>query len=196
MAIQQPMRGQEQDREQDQDQDQNQDGEKLLRGQYCLAYAQPVLPHKSKRLQSFFKLIQSHGPFKSEFNDVSIYIRSELHIKCPLHPVESSFNGERDRDPADGESLGPAAEKIILYVKVMGRPNRLINIGPLNASNPTLNLNVGIYVYRQAEPRNIRRRQSHQTRWPMAVKCKSQRSNLFRPMNSPKTKFAIQRGKI
>lgn len=42
-----------------------------LRGQYCLAYAQPVLPHKSKRLQTFFKLLQSHGPFKSEFNDVS-----------------------------------------------------------------------------------------------------------------------------
>ncbi|KAH8331979.1 hypothetical protein KR067_006582 [Drosophila pandora] len=61
MGIQQPMR--------DQDQDQDQDGEKLLRGQYCLAYAQPVLPHKSKRLQSFFKLLQSHGPFKSEFND-------------------------------------------------------------------------------------------------------------------------------
>ncbi|XP_064556313.1 nose resistant to fluoxetine protein 6 isoform X3 [Drosophila montana] len=40
-----------------------------LRGQYCLAYAQPVLPHKSKRLQTFFKLLQSHGPFKSEFND-------------------------------------------------------------------------------------------------------------------------------
>lgn len=43
----------------------------VLRGQYCLAYAQPVLPHKSKRLQAFFKLIQSHGPFRSEFNDVS-----------------------------------------------------------------------------------------------------------------------------
>ncbi|XP_002025449.2 uncharacterized protein LOC6600394 [Drosophila persimilis] len=45
------------------------DEETVLRGQYCLAYAQPVLPHKSKRLQTFFKLIQSHGPFKSEFND-------------------------------------------------------------------------------------------------------------------------------
>ncbi|KAH8396450.1 hypothetical protein KR222_010433, partial [Zaprionus bogoriensis] len=41
----------------------------VLRGQYCLAYAQPVLPHKSKRLQAFFKLLQSHGPFRSEFND-------------------------------------------------------------------------------------------------------------------------------
>ncbi|EDV91949.1 nose resistant to fluoxetine protein 6 [Drosophila grimshawi] len=41
----------------------------MLRGQYCLAYAQPVLPHKSKRLQAFFKLLQSHGPFRSEFND-------------------------------------------------------------------------------------------------------------------------------
>ncbi|EDW06368.2 nose resistant to fluoxetine protein 6 [Drosophila mojavensis] len=40
-----------------------------LRGQYCLAYAQPVLPHKSKRLQAFFELLQSHGPFRSEFND-------------------------------------------------------------------------------------------------------------------------------
>ncbi|ALC49761.1 drd [Drosophila busckii] len=45
------------------------DDNNMLRGQYCLAYAQPVLPHKSKRLQSFFKLIQSHGPFRSEFND-------------------------------------------------------------------------------------------------------------------------------
>lgn len=42
-----------------------------IKGQYCLAYAQPVLPHKSKRLQKFFKLIQSHGPFRSEFDDVS-----------------------------------------------------------------------------------------------------------------------------
>lgn len=42
-----------------------------IKGQYCLAYAQPVLPHKSKRLQTFFKLVQSHGPFRSEFNDVS-----------------------------------------------------------------------------------------------------------------------------
>ena len=42
-----------------------------IKGQYCLAYAQPVLPHKSKRLQSFFKLLQSHGPFRSEFDDVS-----------------------------------------------------------------------------------------------------------------------------
>lgn len=42
-----------------------------IKGKYCLAYAQPILPHKSKRLQTFFKLVQSHGPFKSEFNDVS-----------------------------------------------------------------------------------------------------------------------------
>ncbi|KAH8388008.1 hypothetical protein KR093_010927, partial [Drosophila rubida] len=41
----------------------------VLRGQYCLAYAQPVFPHKSKRLQAFFKQLQSHGPFRSEFND-------------------------------------------------------------------------------------------------------------------------------
>ncbi|KAI9589312.1 hypothetical protein GQX74_007481 [Glossina fuscipes] len=40
-----------------------------IKGKYCLAYAQPILPHKSKRLQTFFKLVQSHGPFKSEFND-------------------------------------------------------------------------------------------------------------------------------
>uniref|UniRef100_A0A034VQ95 nose resistant to fluoxetine protein 6 n=1 Tax=Bactrocera dorsalis TaxID=27457 RepID=A0A034VQ95_BACDO len=40
-----------------------------IKGQYCLAYAQPVLPHNSKRLRALFKLIQSHGPFKSEFND-------------------------------------------------------------------------------------------------------------------------------
>ncbi|KAM7348279.1 drop dead [Cochliomyia hominivorax] len=40
-----------------------------IKGQYCLAYAQPVLPHKSKRLQKIFKLIQSHGPFRSEFDD-------------------------------------------------------------------------------------------------------------------------------
>uniref|UniRef100_W8BUT3 Nose resistant to fluoxetine protein 6 n=1 Tax=Ceratitis capitata TaxID=7213 RepID=W8BUT3_CERCA len=40
-----------------------------IKGQYCLAYAQPVLPHKSKRLRALFKLMQSHGPFKSEFND-------------------------------------------------------------------------------------------------------------------------------
>ncbi|KAH8305318.1 hypothetical protein KR044_002142, partial [Drosophila immigrans] len=44
-------------------------GDNMLRGQYCLAYAQPVLPHKSKRLQAFFKQLQSHGPFRSEFND-------------------------------------------------------------------------------------------------------------------------------
>lgn len=42
-----------------------------IKGQYCLAYAQPVLPHKSKRLQTIFKLIQSHEPFHSEFDDVS-----------------------------------------------------------------------------------------------------------------------------
>ncbi|XP_023032742.1 nose resistant to fluoxetine protein 6 [Drosophila willistoni] len=47
----------------------NDSGDTIIRGQYCLAYAQPVLPHKSKRLQTFFKLLQSHGPFKSEFND-------------------------------------------------------------------------------------------------------------------------------
>ncbi|KAH8420160.1 hypothetical protein KR009_006411, partial [Drosophila setifemur] len=63
MAIQQRMR------DQDMDLDQDENGDGMIRGQYCLAYAQPVLPHKSKRLQSFFKLIQSHGPFKSEFND-------------------------------------------------------------------------------------------------------------------------------
>ncbi|XP_067638010.1 nose resistant to fluoxetine protein 6 isoform X2 [Eurosta solidaginis] len=40
-----------------------------IKGQYCLAYAQPALPHKSKRLRTFFKLMQSHGPFRSEFND-------------------------------------------------------------------------------------------------------------------------------
>lgn len=44
-----------------------------IKGQYCLAYAQPMLPHKSKRLRALFKLIQSHGPFKSEFNDVSAF---------------------------------------------------------------------------------------------------------------------------
>ncbi|XP_036345866.1 uncharacterized protein LOC118755126, partial [Rhagoletis pomonella] len=49
------------------------DGEEI-KGQYCLAYAQPVLPHKSKRLRTFFKLMQSHGPFKSEFNDVSAFL--------------------------------------------------------------------------------------------------------------------------
>ncbi|KAH8289379.1 hypothetical protein KR054_004399 [Drosophila jambulina] len=65
LGIQQRMkRNQEEDHDPDQDQD-----DSIIRGQYCLAYAQPVLPHKSKRLQSFFKLIQSHGPFKSEFND-------------------------------------------------------------------------------------------------------------------------------
>ncbi|KAM8721005.1 hypothetical protein ACLKA7_006955 [Drosophila subpalustris] len=47
----------------------NDNSDHMLRGQYCLAYAQPVLPHKSKRLQAFFKLLQSHGPFRSEFND-------------------------------------------------------------------------------------------------------------------------------
>uniref|UniRef100_A0A1I8Q534 Nose resistant-to-fluoxetine protein N-terminal domain-containing protein n=1 Tax=Stomoxys calcitrans TaxID=35570 RepID=A0A1I8Q534_STOCA len=40
-----------------------------IKGQYCLAYAQPELPHKSKRLQTFFNLLQSHGPFRSEFDD-------------------------------------------------------------------------------------------------------------------------------
>ncbi|XP_054728013.1 nose resistant to fluoxetine protein 6 [Anastrepha obliqua] len=40
-----------------------------IKGQYCLAYAQPVLPHKSKRLRALFTLLQSHGPFRSEFND-------------------------------------------------------------------------------------------------------------------------------
>ncbi|KMZ09816.1 uncharacterized protein LOC6740135 [Drosophila simulans] len=53
----------------DQDAGQDLDDDSIIRGQYCLAYAQPVLPHNSKRLKSFFKLIQSHGPFKSEFND-------------------------------------------------------------------------------------------------------------------------------
>lgn len=48
----------------------------VLRGQYCLAYAQPMLPHKSKRLQAFFKLMQSHGPFRSEFNDVRYPVAS------------------------------------------------------------------------------------------------------------------------
>lgn len=43
-----------------------------MKGQYCLAYAQPELPHKSKRLQTFFNLAQSHGPFRSEFDDVSL----------------------------------------------------------------------------------------------------------------------------
>ncbi|KAH8373910.1 hypothetical protein KR200_006951, partial [Drosophila serrata] len=67
LGIQQRMKAnQEEDNNQDQDQGQE---DSIIRGQYCLAYAQPVLPHKSKRLQSFFKLIQSHGPFKSEFND-------------------------------------------------------------------------------------------------------------------------------
>ncbi|XP_061386381.1 nose resistant to fluoxetine protein 6-like, partial [Musca vetustissima] len=40
-----------------------------MKGQYCLAYAQPELPHKSKRLQTFFNLVRSHGPFRSEFDD-------------------------------------------------------------------------------------------------------------------------------
>jgi len=60
-----------QQRMKDEDVAKDQDEDSIIRGQYCLAYAQPVLPHNSKRLQSFFKLIQSHGPFKSEFNDVS-----------------------------------------------------------------------------------------------------------------------------
>ncbi|XP_016953026.1 O-acyltransferase like protein [Drosophila biarmipes] len=58
-----------QQRMKDQDAAKDQEEDSIIRGQYCLAYAQPVLPHNSKRLQSFFKLIQSHGPFKSEFND-------------------------------------------------------------------------------------------------------------------------------
>lgn len=41
-----------------------------LRGQYCLAYAQPNLPHSSPRLRTFYELMQSHEPFHSEFNDV------------------------------------------------------------------------------------------------------------------------------
>lgn len=45
--------------------------EPLLRGKYCLAYAQPVLPHRSRRLKTFYELVQSHEPFHSEFNDVS-----------------------------------------------------------------------------------------------------------------------------
>ncbi|XP_030382326.1 nose resistant to fluoxetine protein 6 [Scaptodrosophila lebanonensis] len=57
------------DEEREEQQQQQQQHELTMRGQYCLAYAQPVLPHKSKRLQAFFKLMQSHGPFKSEFND-------------------------------------------------------------------------------------------------------------------------------
>ncbi|XP_005177544.1 O-acyltransferase like protein [Musca domestica] len=40
-----------------------------MKGQYCLAYAQPELPHKSKRLQTFFNMVRSHGPFRSEFDD-------------------------------------------------------------------------------------------------------------------------------
>uniref|UniRef100_A0A1B0ADW6 Uncharacterized protein n=1 Tax=Glossina pallidipes TaxID=7398 RepID=A0A1B0ADW6_GLOPL len=48
-----------------------------INGKYCLAYAQPILPHKSKRLQTFFKLVQSHGPFKSEFNDMCTYKESK-----------------------------------------------------------------------------------------------------------------------
>lgn len=85
LGIQQRMK------DQDQDIDQDEDGETIIRGQYCLAYAQPVLPHKSKRLQSFFKLIQSHGPFKSEFNDVSICLSSVPGSGVP-------FNGARDQD--------------------------------------------------------------------------------------------------
>lgn len=69
---------------QDQDAGQDQDGDSIIRGQYCLAYAQPVLPHNSKRLKSFFKLIQSHGPFKSEFNDVSSQAFEFPHRKVPL----------------------------------------------------------------------------------------------------------------
>lgn len=40
-----------------------------VQGQYCLAYAQPVWSHKSKKLKEFFELVQSHSPFRNEFND-------------------------------------------------------------------------------------------------------------------------------
>lgn len=62
-----------------------------IKGQYCLAYAQPVLPHKSKRLRALFKLMQSHGPFKSEFNDVSAF-PAQLSIQLIAFIIINSYN--------------------------------------------------------------------------------------------------------
>lgn len=46
--------------------------ENAIRGQYCLAYMQPTVHFKSKKLKEIMKLAQSHSAFKSEFMDVSI----------------------------------------------------------------------------------------------------------------------------
>ncbi|XP_059617040.1 nose resistant to fluoxetine protein 6 isoform X3 [Phlebotomus argentipes] len=40
-----------------------------ITGQYCLAYLQPEVPEKFIRMKFLHQLIQSHGAFRSEFND-------------------------------------------------------------------------------------------------------------------------------
>ncbi|KAL5276597.1 hypothetical protein ACFFRR_002050 [Megaselia abdita] len=49
--------------------DDSNDNDNAIRGQYCLAYMQPTVHFKSKKLKQIMKLIQSHNAFKSEFMD-------------------------------------------------------------------------------------------------------------------------------
>lgn len=42
-----------------------------FQGQYCLAYIQPSVSEKYKRLNQILKLVQAHNLFKSNFEDVS-----------------------------------------------------------------------------------------------------------------------------
>lgn len=41
-----------------------------IRGQYCLAYMQPEILTTSSHLRNLYRLIQSHGVFQSDFDDV------------------------------------------------------------------------------------------------------------------------------
>lgn len=42
-----------------------------FQGQYCLVYLQLDVTHKSQKLKTINKLVQSYGMFKSNFDDVS-----------------------------------------------------------------------------------------------------------------------------
>ena len=44
-----------------------------IKGKYCLTYMQAKLIKKLPKHDYFYTLMQSHGLFKSEFNDVSNY---------------------------------------------------------------------------------------------------------------------------
>jgi Nose resistant-to-fluoxetine protein, N-terminal domain len=58
--------------------------DEAYRGKYCLTYLQAEVPSNAKKLKHLHTLVQSHSLFRSQLEDVSLYL--SLSEKKPVIP--------------------------------------------------------------------------------------------------------------